>query len=194
MRLFGNGRLRPLVLARYRKNRLITVGFNYVHQVSGGMGLDPSGISLGESKSLIGTGVGSIENYVPHRSPLLLLDAVQEFTEEGCRTTLRVDPDAWYAQVDGSLPGWFGMELMAQTVAAYSGHARRLQQQSPRIGYLLGAQSYECHVEAFPAGGLLEVDSHLVFNDGQGLCAFQCGIKAAGQTVASAVLKVFEEP
>lgn len=131
---------------------------------------------------------------LPHRPPLLLLDAIQETSAEGCRASMVVAPGAWYLQADGTLPAWFGLELMAQTIGAYSGSLRRSAGQEPRVGFLLGTQTYACDQPAFPAGSRLEVEVRVRFADPAGLGAFDCRLSCDGRLVARSTLKVFEEP
>ena len=130
---------------------------------------------------------------VPHGAPMLLLDAVLEATEERCRTRMTVDGGAWYALPGGAMPAWFGLELMAQTIAAFSGHRRQLLDQPLKLGYLLGTQRYEATVPAFPAGAVLEIEAQLHFWDGTALSAFKCRIQDRGVQLALATLKVLEE-
>ena len=129
---------------------------------------------------------------VPHRPPLLLIDTVREADGERCTTLTRVDPQAWYADPDGAMPAWFGLELMAQTIAAYSGNRQRAQGLAPRYGYLLGTRDYRSEVASFPAGALLEVDVKVHYSDALGLSAFSCELKREGNLLATAILKVFE--
>jgi predicted hotdog family 3-hydroxylacyl-ACP dehydratase len=127
-----------------------------------------------------------------HRPPLLLLDRIVEASDEKCIAQVCVDPEAWYAEADGSMPGWFGIELMAQTVSAYSGARKRLHGQPPRVGFNLGTRNYESWMPRFPAGSILEVEIELRFLDESGLSAFACEIRHLGQTVARAMVKTFE--
>jgi predicted hotdog family 3-hydroxylacyl-ACP dehydratase len=127
---------------------------------------------------------------VPHRPPMLLLDTVQEAGEERCTCLARVDPRAWYADAEGAMPGWFGLELMAQAIAAFSG--RRHQGRAPKIGYLLGTRQYVCERASFPAGALLEVSIQVDYADAAGLSAFACELRCDGVPAAHAILKVFE--
>jgi len=90
------------------------------------------------------------------------------------------------------MPGWFGLELMAQSIAAYSGSRHQQQGRVPRAGYLLGTRQYACAVAAFPAGALLEVEVCLQYADPGGLSAFDCGLRCDGAELAHAILKVFE--
>jgi len=126
-----------------------------------------------------------------HRAPMLLLDSVLEAGPETVTAITRVDPAAWYAQ-DGAMPAWFGLELMAQTVAAYSGVQQSALGVEPRIGYLLGTRSYACALPAFPAGAELRIHAKLHYLDDTGLSAFHCAIHLNGAEIATAILKTLE--
>jgi predicted hotdog family 3-hydroxylacyl-ACP dehydratase len=132
------------------------------------------------------------EELLVHRSPLLLLDRIVQAADESCTAEASVDPAAWYADLDGSMPGWFGIELMAQTAAACSGSRKVAAGRSPLIGYLLGTQRYDCQVPRFPAGALLRIETRLLFQDESGLGAFACEISHDGQVLARATLKAFD--
>jgi len=135
---------------------------------------------------------------LPHRPPLLLIGALTRLDADGCTTETRVDGGAWYAIPDadpdagGAMPAWFGLELMAQSIAAYSGSRHQQHGRAPRPGYLLGTRKYACTVAAFPAGALLEVEVRLQFADPGGLSAFACVLRCDGAELAHAILKVFE--
>jgi len=127
-----------------------------------------------------------------HRPPMLLLESILAADDRHCTARVRVDPGAWYALPDGSAPGWLGLEWMAQTIAAYSGHRNQGQGRPPKPGYLLGTRRYQCDRPSFPAGAVLEVDAAMSDADPAGISAFQCEIRDRGVTVAQAVLKVYE--
>jgi predicted hotdog family 3-hydroxylacyl-ACP dehydratase len=129
---------------------------------------------------------------VPHQPPLLLINEVREANGEQCTTLTRVDPGAWYADPDGAMPAWFGLELMAQTISAYSGNRQKHLGIAPRFGYLLGTREYACEVPSFPAGALLEVEARVHYADAMGLSAFACELRCDGVILARAILKVYE--
>ncbi|WP_005036021.1 hypothetical protein [Holophaga foetida] len=131
--------------------------------------------------------------FVPHRAPMLLLDGIRSTSDTESRAWVRVDPKAWYADVQGAMPAWYGIELMAQTVAAYSGAVKRRQGKPPVKGYLLGARTYTSTLPAFPAGSILEIQGVYHYSDDSGLWAFDCTITIQDLPVATAMLKVFEE-
>jgi len=123
-----------------------------------------------------------------------LLDALVQADGDGATARLRVDPEAWYAAPDGTMPAWFGLEVLAQTIAAWSGSRSSRPDRPPRVGYLLGTRSYTCQVPAFPAGSLLEAQVRPLFEGEGGLGAHACTLILDGAEVASAQLKVFEAP
>ncbi len=133
-----------------------------------------------------------VQEFLPHRPPILLIDTLEDATPDSCITHVRVDPGAWYAGPDGAMPAWFGLELMAQTAAALSGHRRKSANKRPVNGYLLGTRNYESWVPRFPAGEILEVEIRLLYLDESGLSAFACEIRHLGKTVARATIKTFE--
>ncbi|MDP2876375.1 MAG: hypothetical protein Q8O00_09340 [Holophaga sp.] len=132
-----------------------------------------------------------IQEFVPQHPPMLLLDAVVEVSETLCRTSLRVNPAAWYANADGTMPAWLGLELMAQTAAAHSGWKNR-DAASPKCGYLLGTRRYQSTLAHFPADSTLVIQAELDYAGVFGQSAFLCQISLNETTVAEATLKVLE--
>ena len=135
-----------------------------------------------------------IEDLLPHRAPMLLIDGVEAVTAQGGTGRARLRPEAWHAGPDGRTPAWFGLELMAQTIAGCRGHHLQAAGGAPRGGYLVGTRSYRSTVEAFPAGADLEIRVELQDEDPSGLCVFHCAILEAGQILAEATLNVMERP
>jgi predicted hotdog family 3-hydroxylacyl-ACP dehydratase len=129
---------------------------------------------------------------VPHQPPMRLVDSVREVDGDHSTTQTRVDPQAWYADPDGAMPAWFGLELMAQTIAAFSGNRHRAAGLAPKFGYLVGTREYRCEVAAFPAGTQLEVEAKVHDSEALGLSAFTCELRRDGAVLAHAILKVYE--
>ncbi|MEB0015301.1 3-hydroxylacyl-ACP dehydratase, partial [Glaciimonas sp. Cout2] len=71
-----------------------------------------------------------IAELLPHSGNMILIDQVLSFDDEQIRTQLTVRPSGLFNRVDGSLPAWVGVELMAQSVAAFAG-CRARQQGNP---------------------------------------------------------------
>lgn len=135
-----------------------------------------------------------LETLLSHRAPSLYIDGLISADATHCRTYMVVSSTALYADENGHMPGWFGLELMAQCISTYSGHLRRQHGKGLELGYLLGTQHYDCMRSHFPAGTRLEIEANVIFQDGEGLSAFDCVILEDDQIVAKCVLKVFEKP
>lgn len=58
---------------------------------------------------------------LPHAGDMILIDQVLAFDEEQIQARLTVRAGGLFNREDGSLPAWVGVELMAQSVAAYAG-------------------------------------------------------------------------
>ncbi len=101
--------------------------------------------------------------------------------------------DGLLSTTDGSLPAWVGVEIMAQSVAAFAGCHARQAGQPVELGFLLGTRSYQCNVEAFPAGADLRVRAHRSLQDDNGMGVFECHLEGPG-IHAEARLNVFRPP
>jgi len=135
-----------------------------------------------------------LPSWLPHRPPMLLLESVAEAHERGGAALARVDPAAWYADAGGAMPAWFGLELMAQAVAACRGRQLAAAGAPPRGGYLVSVRGYRCVRPAFPPGALLEVRVRLDLEDASGLRVFQCEILLDQASLASGTLALMEQP
>lgn len=138
------------------------------------------------------SGLPPIEELLLHRGVMLLVDRMVAF--EGGFAVAEYTPraDAWYVDERGEVPGAFGIEFMAQTVAAHVALRKRAQGLPPKLGMLLGTRRYRAHRPSFAVGETLRIEVRELFQDESGLGAYECGIVAAGITAAEATLKVFE--
>ncbi|AJO76164.1 hotdog family protein [Pseudomonas chlororaphis] len=130
---------------------------------------------------------------LPHAGDMILIDRVLAFDEEQIRTSLTVRPGGLFNRADGSLPAWVGLELMAQSVAAYAGCHARSQGRPVALGFLLGTRKFECNVEHFPAGSELHIHALRSLQDDNGMGVFECHLDAPG-IHAVARLNVFCPP
>ena len=130
---------------------------------------------------------------LPHAGDMILIDSILSFDEEQIFTRLTVKPDGLFSLPDGSLPAWVGVELMAQSVAAFAGCHARLKGNPVELGFLLGTRKFECNVEAFPAGSDLTIHGLRSLEDDNGMGVFECHINAPG-IHATARLNVYRPP
>ena len=130
---------------------------------------------------------------LPHAGDMILIDQVLAFDEEQIHTRLTVRAGGLFNREDGSLPAWVGVELMAQSVAAYAGCRARLLGDPVVLGFLLGTRKFECNVEHFPAGTELHIHALRSLEDDNGMGVFECHL--TGPDIhATARLNVFRPP
>lgn len=127
---------------------------------------------------------------LPQRHGMLLVDEVGYGRDYGeARLTIRKD-SAFCDGVQG-VPGWVGIEYMAQAVSAYSG-VELVQQGLPvRIGLLIGTRSYDCAVPCFGVGTRLHVLARIVDREDGGINVFACQIGDGESVLARADLKAY---
>ena len=134
-----------------------------------------------------------IAELLPHAGDMIFIEQILSFDDEQIYTRLTVRPNGLFSRPDGSLPAWVGIELMAQSVAAYAGCHARQRGDAVELGFLLGTRKFECNVEHFPAGTELTIHGIRSLEDDNGMGVFECHINAPG-IEASARLNVFRPP
>ncbi|MGE8147184.1 hotdog family protein [Pseudomonas frederiksbergensis] len=130
---------------------------------------------------------------LPHAGDMILIEQILSFDDEQIHTRLTVKPGGLFNRPDGSLPAWVGIELMAQSVAAYAGCHARARGDAVELGFLLGTRKFECNVEHFPVGTELAIHGVRSLEDDSGMGVFECHIHAPG-IHATARLNVYRPP
>lgn len=138
-----------------------------------------------------------LEELLPHRPPMVLIDAVESFDVEARRLTARVTIGENQLFFDGQgVPNWVAIEYMAQTAAALVGlYDRQVTPGQPaRPGLLLGTRKLDLKLERFEAGKTYHVVAENAFSDSDA-ASFVCRIEdEAGETVATANLNAYRPP
>ncbi len=132
----------------------------------------------------------AIEELVPHRAPMLLLDRIED---DGDRTTtcgLTIREDSSFVE-NGAVPSYLALEYMAQAVAAHAGLRDVRKGQPVSIGYLIGARNVEFLVDEFRVGDQLRIIVSDVWCDGE-LGQFEVQIESGNRRVAGAQLNVYQ--
>ncbi len=131
-----------------------------------------------------------LEQLLPHRTPMILLDRVEQ-DAEGCITCgVVLRHDSSFVE-NGSVPAVVATEYMAQCVATYAGLKAVRRGGEVRVGYIIGARLVEFEVEAFEVGEELSVKARRIWGDDI-LGRFECSVEARGTRVASAILTVYQ--
>jgi predicted hotdog family 3-hydroxylacyl-ACP dehydratase len=134
----------------------------------------------------------AIEELLPHRGAMLLIERVIFADAERLSAQTRVNSGAWYADADGNMPVWIGIELMAQAIAAFVGLEHRRRGDPIKVGFLLGTRKFSAETAAYPPDAVLGITACLAYRDPNGLGAFDCYITVDGRRVAEATIKVYE--
>lgn len=133
--------------------------------------------------------------YLPHDAPMLLLAEVINVTEESAHCRVEVSADgvlAPFLNAQGELPGWYALELMAQTIGVWSGWHRHQQgQKRIALGMVLGARELVCACGYLPADKQLDIQIKLLMNDDR-FGSFDCTITAESDTLATGRINTFQ--
>lgn len=134
-------------------------------------------------------------DYLPHDAPMLLLEEVISVTDSTARCRVVVSRDgvlAPFLDPQGNLPGWYAMELMAQTVGVWSGwHRLQHGQENIALGMILGARELVCAAGHLPANGVLDIAVTLLMQDDR-FASFDCTIHTGDTTVATGRVNTFQ--
>ena len=138
-----------------------------------------------------------IADLLPHRPPMLLLDAVVARDAETLTARVVPRPDMPFFVAGQGMPAHAALEWMAQCCGAFVG-ARALDTGgAARIGFLLGSRNFQCQVAWFAAGMALDIVARLLFLDGS-MGVFDCWVRPQGHEtgadLASARLTVYQPP
>ncbi|QCT20919.1 3-hydroxy-fatty acyl-ACP dehydratase [Jejubacter calystegiae] len=131
------------------------------------------------------------ESYLPHEAPMCLLEQVVAVSEQGAHCRVTVTPDgvlAPFLTPDGALPGWFAIELMAQTVGVWNGW---YDPDNQRIGMLLGGRELCCEPGRFSAGMVLDCHVQMLMRDDK-VGSFEGRICCQGIQLASGRINTWQ--
>ncbi|MFV5490584.1 3-hydroxylacyl-ACP dehydratase [Acinetobacter sp. ASP199] len=127
--------------------------------------------------------------FIPHQQPMVFVDHLIEVNDEFAIAELHIRPELMFCEDEG-LPSWTSIELMAQTISAYSGFKGQSKQQSPRIGFLLGTRKMQLPVAYFELGSVVRIRVEQSYLH-EGLGQFSCEIQYKEHNI-TAMLSVYE--
>ena len=116
-----------------------------------------------------------LEQYIPHRSSMKLIDQLTSVTDMivVCKTTI-TETHVFYDEPIQGVHSWIGIELMAQTVAAFAGYQDDSNEE-PAIGLLLSLRNFTCERAVFKLGETLSIKAHKEYLDDD-IGVFSCEI------------------
>lgn len=127
-----------------------------------------------------------------HRPPMILLDRMVAATTEESTCEVTIEPQTLFRETAG-VPGYVGLEYMAQAVAAHGGYQSYRAGDPIKVGFLLGTPQWRSWCRFFTMGQTLRVHVRHVWGD-QEFMRFHCTITSAstGQLLQQADLNVFK--
>lgn len=141
----------------------------------------------------------TLDELLPHRPPMRLIDAIEAFDPEAktLTATVTVTPgQIFFFGTEEGVPNWVAIEYMAQTAAALAGSWDRIESpdRPARPGLLLGTRKLDLKLEKFEDGRTYLVTAVSAFNDADA-ASFECTIRTEdGTVVATAALNAYRPP
>ena len=144
-----------------------------------------------------GAPLPDIAELIPHRANMVMLDRVISVDAVSlCAEVTITSANPFYDDISKSVGAWVGIEMMAQTMAAFEGYQALQLNEPVKVGFLLGTRHYESHCDHFPLGCTLQIAVHQVIKHANGLGAFECKITEAhdlnNKIVAIATVTAFK--
>lgn len=136
-----------------------------------------------------------LENYLPHKDSMLLLDRIMSWNFDKQLLESEVDTRNnslfFNEELDG-IPAWVGFEYMAQSIAALSGlDARHNLEQEPCVGFIMSVRNYATTMPAYPVNKVLRIQITQLFNE-DSVVSFDCAIIMDGKIVSTAIVNAIE--
>ncbi|MDQ2069983.1 ApeP family dehydratase [Natronospira bacteriovora] len=132
------------------------------------------------------------EALLPHGGDMRLIDELASHGDVQAHGCVRLTPAHPFLDADGQVPAWVGLEMMAQTVAAWSGARGQARGERPRMGYLLACRSFDADIPAFPVPGELDIHMQELMRQDNGFGSYSGEIHLDGRVVARGRLSVME--
>ncbi|MEZ4383286.1 MAG: hypothetical protein R3A79_18300 [Nannocystaceae bacterium] len=148
-------------------------------------------MSTGEARPAVDlSALPPIVEMLPHRPPMVLIDAVTAFDFDTITCTRRIRADEPYV-VDGKVPATVAIEYIAQTVATQRGLDGLLRGLPVSRGVLAACRALDLHVTDFAVGDALTIRAE---NLGQmaHIASFRGIVERCGEVVAEGVIQVAE--
>jgi predicted hotdog family 3-hydroxylacyl-ACP dehydratase len=112
---------------------------------------------------------------IPHAGPMRLVARVLSHDGDETVCAARPDESPFFADADGAVPSWVGIEVMAQCAAAHGGLLGRAHGEPPRPGLFVGSRRLVFRCTRFEPEVELRVRARLAVRRGDTL-AFDCAV------------------
>lgn len=134
-----------------------------------------------------------IREILPHSSGMVFLDRVLDYQPDSITTEAVIRPEnPFYVQGRG-IPVCIGFEYMAQTMAAFSGIAARLDDTPVKLGVLVGCRKASCGQAWFTENQVIRIRADLEW-DTEGMGVFESSImdSTSGNMLLEGKINVYQ--
>lgn len=100
-----------------------------------------------------------VEELIPHRMPMRLVDEIVSEDEGLVRCTHRIGEDHLFMVPGKGVPVYAAFEMMAQAICAHDGLNRRRAGKAPTLGFLLGCRRYDARRDFIQPGETVTLES-----------------------------------
>ena len=127
-----------------------------------------------------------VDEVIPQRAPMVVIDELLACGEDEVTAQVVIRKGSPFADLDGRVSTWIGIEYMAQSIAAWAGIQALKRGDGIVPGYLLGTRKYHVSRASFELDSVLTVNVKRSYWDGD-VGAFECQISVhdAQSTMAS---------
>ncbi|MGB3105683.1 hypothetical protein [Sphingobacterium siyangense] len=127
-----------------------------------------------------------LQNLLPHRAPMVMIDCLYDFTEKTVAAGLTVQEDNIFVE-DGILLEAGIIEHMAQSIALHTGYSFYIKQQTAPIGYLGTIKSIS--IDSFPQVGAKLLTKATILQEFMGVTLVSVESFVGDRQIAQAEIK-----
>ncbi len=137
--------------------------------------------------------VVDIKRLIPQRSPILMVDQVDDVREQTAQTSLAIRPDNYFIDEDGKLSEPGLIEHIAQSASAFAGYkALEAGASQPPIGYIGEIKKFHCSCR--PSVGTVLHTTVTMGPEVAGVTILNGEVRVGDEIVASTQMKIFVKP
>ncbi len=129
---------------------------------------------------------------IPHRAPMLFVDALVTATEQAATCSFGVTAKTACMR-GGRLSAIYALEAMAQAAAVHLGALARWRGEPQCGGYLVGVRDVVLACPGFVPGDALAIEVRRTFGSDR-LASYDCRVGRGGVDVATATVNVLRHP
>lgn len=136
----------------------------------------------------------SVLNYIPHKKTMALIENIYSFEKDNFEIGLEITEKSLLVSKEG-VPSYFGVEFMAQSIAAYNTYFLEESKRS-KIGFMVSIRGYKATIANFPIGSSLRIHVSpvlIVSNSGTFNCKIFCNGNEAASGRITAYVPTVEE-